>query len=245
MYFNIQYNQFKNMSKNNIQKALQDLQKGKFVIVYDADGREEECDFFLDAKMCTYLHIQTMRKYGGGLIFLMVSPGVKAKLKLPYLHDMQSELSNKYEIFKELIPNDIPYDTKSSFSISINHRKTFTGITDNDRALTVSEFGKMADAIEYKTSDQAIETFGQNFRSPGHVPFCLADDNILEKRFGHTELGCAMSILAGLNGVMVGCEIMADNGGSMPKKQVEQYARDNNIPFLEGREIVDVWKKKN
>ena len=232
------------MSKNNIQQSFQALQQGKFVIVYDADGREEECDFFVDAKLCTYSHIQTMRKYGGGLIFLMVHPRIKAKLSLPYLHDMQDELSSKYDIFKKIVPNDIPYDTKSSFSISINHRKTFTGITDNDRALTVSEFGKMVEQIGNSTAEQAIELFGQGFRSPGHIPLCLADDNILEKRFGHTELGCAISILAGLNGVMVGCEIMADNGGSMPKDKVKKYARDNDIPFLEGKEIIIEWNQQ-
>jgi len=232
------------MLNNSIQKALQALKKGKFIIVYDADGREEECDFFISSEFCKPSHVRVMRKYGGGLIFLMISPDIKAKLSLPYLHDMQYELSDKYEIFKELIPNDIPYDTKSSFSFSINHRKTFTGITDNDRALTISEFGNMANIFENKTNKQAREIFGQNFRSPGHVPLCLADDHILTKRFGHTELGCALSILAGLNGVMAGCEIMADDGGSMPKKQVEQYARDNNIPFLKGREIIEAWNNQ-
>lgn len=226
-----------------INLALNALIQGKFVIVYDADGREEECDFFLEASFCTPGHIQTMRKLGGGLIFLMASPEIKAKLSLPYLHNMNIDLGEKYDVLNKLVPNDIPYDTKSSFSISINHRKTFTGITDNDRALTVSEFGKMANTIKNKTSEQAIELFGGNFRTPGHVPICLSSDEILKKRFGHTELGCALSIMAGLSGVMVGCEIMGDDFKSMPKEKVKQYAQDNNIPFLEGKDIINYWNK--
>ena len=229
---------------NNISKAIETLQKGKFIIVYDADGREEECDFFVDAKQCMPEHIRIMRKYGGGLIFLMVSPNVKAKLALPYLHDMQSELSSKYKILEKLVPNDIPYDTKSSFSLAINHRQTFTGITDNDRALTISEFGKLATKMQKQTEDEAQIIFGQSFRSPGHVPLCLASDDILTKRFGHTELGCATSIMAGLGGTMAGCEIMADDGKAMSKDQVFQYARENNIPFLEGKEIIKEWNEK-
>jgi len=186
-----------------------------------------------------------MRKYGGGLIFIMVSPKIKHKLALPYLHDIQKELETNHPIFQKLIPNDIPYDNKSSFSIAINHRKTFTGITDNDRALTISEFGKMVKVIENKTNKEAIELLGQSFRSPGHVPLCLADDHILEKRFGHTELGCALSQLAGLTGIMAGCEIMGDNGKSMPKEEVKKYSLENNIPFLEGKEIINAWREKN
>ena len=194
--------------------------------------------------MCEAKHIQIMRKYGGGLIFLMLSPKIKNKLSLPYLHDIYTKIDKKYPILENVIPNDIPYDIKSSFSISLNHRKTFTGITDNDRALTISELGKLAKVINNKTKEEAQKIIGENFRSPGHVPLCLADDQILKKRFGHTELGCALSLMAGLSGIMVGCEIMGDNGNSMPKHEVQAYANKNDIPFLEGEQIIKAWENK-
>ena len=69
-----------------------------------------------------------MRKEGGGLIFLMISYDIAKKFSLPYLTDLYSKIQDKYPIFKSLIANDIPYDNKSSFSLYINHRDTFTGI---------------------------------------------------------------------------------------------------------------------
>ena len=84
--------------------------------------------------------IKTMRKDGGGLIFLMTSKEIADKLKLPFLADMYCTIKDKYPVLDHLYPNDIPYDSKSSFSLYINHRKTFTGITDNDRSLTMNKF---------------------------------------------------------------------------------------------------------
>lgn len=227
----------------NIEKALDAIKKGRFIIVYDALGREEECDFFLSAQSCAKEHIKIMRQAGGGLIFLMIPPKIKNKLALPYLSDLNKELEKKHKILKKLVPNDIPYDTKSSFSLTINHRKTFTGITDIDRALTISAFGKLAPIILEKSKIEAQNLIGENFRTPGHAPLCLASDEILKDRFGHTELGCALSLMAGLNGVMAGCEIMDDSGVAMPKTKVQEYALKNNIPFLEGKEIIEEWNK--
>jgi len=55
---------------------------------------------------------------------------------------MYSCINDRYPVLKELIANDIPYDSKSSFSLYINHRDTFTGITDIDRSLTMKKFCK-------------------------------------------------------------------------------------------------------
>ena len=219
------------------------FREGKFVIVYDADGREEECDFFLPAHACKPEHIRTMRMEGGGLIFLMVRSDIRDLLQLPFLQDMYPEFSDRYPVIKALVPDDIPYDTRSSFSVSINHRKTFTGITDNDRALTVREFGKLSGEIEGMEEAEAMSLFGDRFRSPGHVPICISSDRILETRFGHTELSCALSTMAGLNGVTVGCEMMGDDGKAKPKEEVKKYAKEKGIPFLEGKQIIEAWSE--
>ncbi|MDG6225287.1 MAG: 3,4-dihydroxy-2-butanone-4-phosphate synthase [Candidatus Thermoplasmatota archaeon] len=229
------------MAPDNVERAIESLKDGSFALVYDADGREEECDFFLAAEFCKSEHIRTMRKEGGGLIFLMVRPDIRDKLGLPFLQDLYPGMNHRYPVIDTLIPDDIPYDTKSSFSISINHRRTFTGITDNDRALTVQDFALTAMETADLDYADAIQLFGERFRTPGHVPICLGSDRILENRFGHTELSCALSTMAGLSGVTVGCEIMGDNGRAMPKASVMEYARQNGIPFLEGKQIIDAW----
>ncbi len=224
-----------------IEKALEALKKGDFVLVYDADGREEETDFFVAGELIEAKHIFRMRKDGGGLIFIMLRYEDAQKLGLPYLADVIYKTANKWPVFKELIPNDIPYDTKSSFSITINHRKTFTGIRDVDRALTIREFAKLVKEARNLNDIEAQRLFGQRFRSPGHVPICIAAKNLLKERQGHTELGIALAEMAGLS-IMAGCE-MLDYEVSLSKEKAKEYAEKNGFIFLEGYEIVEAWEK--
>ncbi|HDM67037.1 MAG TPA: 3,4-dihydroxy-2-butanone-4-phosphate synthase, partial [Thermoplasmatales archaeon] len=137
---------------------------------------------------------------------------------------------------------DIPYDTKSSFSISINHRKTFTGITDKDRGLTIRRFAEISREALTLPNREAVNLLGREFRSPGHVPLCIASRKPLIDRFGHTELTISMLTMANLTPVGVGCEIMGDNGGAMPKWEVKQYAEERGYIFLEGKVIIDRWR---
>lgn len=230
------------MKDPDVAAAIEAYRRGGPVIVYDADGREEESDLFLPAEECRMEHIRTMRKDGGGLIFLMVRPDVRDALGLPFMQELFPKLGREHPVFSALISDDIPYDTRSSFSITINHRKTFTGVTDMDRALTVREFGKLALAIPSITPAQALGRFGEHFRTPGHIPICISSDRLLETRFGHTELSCALSTMADLSGVSVGCEMMGDDGRALPKERAKEYARTHDIPFLEGRQIIEAWR---
>jgi len=179
-----------------------------------------------------------MRKEGGGLIFLMVGNGVATKVGLPFMVDIQMIAAAKYDILQAFVPDDIPYDTKSSFSITINHRRTFTGITDRDRALTISEFGHLAKQAKGIGRTETLELFGRSFRSPGHVPICVASERPLRERFGHTELSVGLMMMAGMTPVAVGCEMMDDSGGSMPRERAREYAQAHGAPFLEGKQIV-------
>ncbi|MCD6448361.1 MAG: 3,4-dihydroxy-2-butanone-4-phosphate synthase [Thermoplasmata archaeon] len=225
-----------------VEKALEELRKGNFVLVYDADGREEETDFFIAAEHITPDAIYRMRKDGGGLIFIMLKYEAAEKLGLPYMADIIYKCGNRWPVFKELIPNDIPYDTKSSFSLTINHRKTFTGIRDVDRALTISEFAKLVEEMEEWESAKAQRIFGQRFRSPGHVPICIAAKGLLNERKGHTELGIALAEMAGITPVMAGCE-MLDKGESLKKEEAMKYAERHDYVFLEGWQIIEAWRE--
>lgn len=228
--------------ESRIQEAVEDLRKGSIVLIYDADGREEETDLIVASQYATPETVRTLRKDGGGLIFLMVHPVVTEKFKLPFLTDVYQDNSDRYPVFKALVPNDIPYDTKSSFSLTINHRKTFTGITDVDRAMTMREFAKLAGLASKLHDGYALDLFGKSFRSPGHVPICSASRNLLEERFGHTELSVALLKMADLIPVATGCEMMGDDGNSLSKEEAMAYAEENGNVFLEGREIIEAWK---
>jgi len=225
-----------------IEKAIADLKKGKFILIFDDDSREAETDLVIASEFVTPNSIKTMRKDGGGLIFLMISKKVANKLQLPFLADMYNKINNKYPVLKKLVPNDIPYDAKSSFSLYINHRNTFTGITDFDRSLTMKRFAELTKKIETLNDGLAINMFGKEFRSPGHIPICIAAEDLLNERKGHTELVISMMKMAKLTPVGSGCEIMGDNGKALSKDKVKKYAKDNSLIFLEGKEIVKAWK---
>jgi 3,4-dihydroxy 2-butanone 4-phosphate synthase len=184
-----------------------------------------------------------MRKDGGGLIFLMISNEVAQKFKLPFLTDLYTKINDAYPVLQQLISNDIPYDTKSSFSLYINHRKTFTGITDIDRSLTMKKFSELIVRTKNMKSNLAIHELGREFRSPGHIPICVASKSLLNKRKGHTELVIALMQMAGLIPAGSGCEIMGDDGKALSKKDIICYAEKNNLTFLEGKEIIEAWKQ--
>ena len=226
-----------------IQNAISDLKNGKFILIYDDDKREGETDLVISSKYVTPKSIKTMRKDGGGLIFLMTSKKIADKLKLPFLSDMYTCIEDKYPVLKELVPNDIPYDSKSSFSLYINHRDTFTGITDNDRSLTMKKFAELTKKIQNTKDGITTKMFGKEFRSPGHVPICVASEKLLDKRKGHTELVISMLQMANLPPAGSGCEIMGNNGKALSKKEAIKYAQKNNLVFLEGKEIIEAWKK--
>ena len=227
----------------NISRAITDLQNGKFVLIYDDDDREGEADIVMASEFVAPESIRTMRKDGGGLIFLMTSSEIADKLKLPFLADLFSDVDDKYPVLKELIPNDIPYDSKSSFSLYINHRDTFTGITDIDRSLTMNKFSDLAKKIENIDDGAATKMFGKEFRSPGHIPICVASKNLLNERVGHTELVVSLLKMADVIPVGSGCEIMGDTGRALSKTKAKQYADENGFVFLEGKEIIKAWKK--
>ena len=230
-------------SIEKIDIALENLRNGKFILIYDDDSREGETDLVMASEFVAPNSIRTMRKDGGGLIFIMVSNEIANKLKLPFLADLYSEIDEKYPILKELVPNDIPYDTKSSFSLYINHRDTFTGITDIDRSLTMRKFADLTKKIGKVDDGVATKMFGKEFRSPGHIPICVAARGLLDERAGHTELVVSILKMAGLAPAGSGCEIMGDNGKALSKDKAKQYADDNKLAFLEGKEIVKAWKK--
>ncbi len=227
-----------------LESALAALRAGQFVLVYDSDDRERETDFLVPAKAVTPAHVRTMRKDGGGLVFLAVDHGIHERLGLPYMQDLFDEASASHPVFKHLVSNDIAYDSRSAFSGWINHRQTYTGITDDDRALTARRFGELSDEVMKLQNGHALELFGKEFRSPGHVPVCSATAAPLTTRFGHSELAVALMHMAGVTPVALGCEMMGDDGRALSKESARAYAAAHGHPFLEGKEIVDAWKAR-
>jgi 3,4-dihydroxy 2-butanone 4-phosphate synthase len=232
------------MASAAVMKAIQELAAGRVVLVYDADGREEETDMVVASEFVTPEVIRALRKDAGGLICTTADTQIQKALGLPFMTELFLGMAEHYPVMKSLIPNDIPYDVKSAFGITINHRKTFTGITDNDRAMTVKEFAELSRRALTSEDGWAKREFGKNFRAPGHIHLLNTSERILESRFGHTELATALVIMAGLVPSATVCEMMGDDGKALSKGKARAYAARHGHVFLEGADVIDAWKSR-
>lgn len=231
------------MSDELIERALQDLSKGKMILIFDSDDRERETDMTVASQFVTAASIREMRKNAGGLICTTAHHDICQKLDLPFLADVLECNHDRHPVLRNLAPNDIPYDTKSAFSITINHRRTFTGVTDNDRALTVSEFAKLAKDSYAMSAEESRMAFGKAFRAPGHIHLLNSTPQLLSKRKGHTELATAMMVMAGVTPSATICEMMGDDGNALSKEKAKRYADRFDLCFLEGKDIIEFWKR--
>ncbi len=140
-----------------LESALESLKRGEFVLLFDSAGRENEIDMVVAAEFVTPEHVARMRQHAGGLLCIAIDHNFAASLELRYMHEILSDspISNK-----EMIMGLAPYGDHPTFSLSVNHYQTYTGITDKDRALTIQEMAKIF-KIENKQ-----KRFASSFKNP-------------------------------------------------------------------------------
>lgn len=223
-----------------IERAAELLRKGSMAVVYDGDSREGEADLMLHASFAKPEAIETLRKEAGGLICLAIGKEEAEALGLPFYTDilrMSNHPIAKMECSKTA------YGDKPAFAIPVNHKGVYTGITDNDRSLTITKIAELVGGIGRsgeggnswaKTTEAARQRFMEEFYSPGHV-FLLIGRGI-ENRRGHTELALELAKKAGLPGAMVLCEMLG-KGKAMPKAEAEAFAERHGFVFIEGKDI--------
>ena len=227
---------------NRVKKAIEAFAKGQPVCVFDSEFREGETDLLFSGRKINEENIRTLRKECGGLLFLAVGNEIGELFGLPYLQDIYDNpiLNDSYPTLKKLSTNDLQYDSKSAFTLSINHRDTYTGITDTDRCLTTRRFAELSyELLEQKCeNDLATTKLGSEFRTPGHIPVCLEQKGGLDTREGHTELAVALARLAKEPPVVIGAEMLQPNGNSaLSVEDAKKWANERGILFLTGDEI--------
>jgi len=229
----------------DIENIALTLREGKPILVFDETDREGETDIFFSAKYSTNSSIRFLRENGGGMIFLAAENSASRKLGLPFAHEIYETVStsNKnFSILDRMLNHSIPYDKKSSFSIFINHKDTFTGISDHDRALTSKSFASVFEESVNLSHSESQKLVSDNFRIPGHVPVCIADSNLLNARQGHTELIVSLLKMADMNPVAVGCEMIGSDGHSLSSGKAKSWALSKGYLFLEGRQIIERYQ---
>ncbi|WP_132059322.1 3,4-dihydroxy-2-butanone-4-phosphate synthase [Halorussus amylolyticus] len=210
---------------SGVEAALSAFREGSPVLIHDAADREGETDLVYPAGAVAPADVSRMRNDAGGLICVAFSDAVADAFGLPFLEDALDHDASA--------AHDLGYDERSSFSLPVNHRDTYTGITDEDRALTITE---LADAA----NDPDATDFAAEFRAPGHVHLLRAAPDLLADREGHTELGIALAEAAGLAPAVVVCEMLDDETNeALAPEDARAYADRYGFTYLEGSEIVE------
>lgn len=225
-------------------KAIEAVRNGNMVLLFDDDDREGETDLVIPAQSVTPADVARMRHDGGGLICVAIHATAAQKLGLPFISDILHSVSlDGHRSLRTLVEKkgDLPYDSRSSFSLWVNHRGTFTGITDNDRALTINKIGE---TVEKVLNGEKID-FGRDFRSPGHVALLRAASGLLDERRGQTELSVQLALMAGICPSMVVCEMLDDRTGkALSKEDAKKYSLQYNMPFIEGKNILEALQSQ-
>jgi 3,4-dihydroxy 2-butanone 4-phosphate synthase len=229
-----------------LSQALDALRRGEPVLLYDADGREEETDMVIASQSATMEAIRTLRTEAGGLLCTAIAPEHHQKLGLPFLSDLVRGAANAHPVLAHMNADDIRYDpSRSSFGLTINHRSTYTGIPDGDRSKTILELAGFLGRVDALAPHAAQAEFGREFRSPGHCILLNGSTGGLATRQGHTELSLELARQAGLVPCTTICEMLDPvSGKALGKKQAMAYAQRKGLVFLTGQDVVTAWQAR-
>ena len=215
----------------SLEAALQSLRRGEFVLLFDSAGRENEVDMVVAAEFATPEHVARMRQHAGGMLCIAIDRQLADSLGLRYMHEILADAAVPN---KEMIMGLAPYGDRPTFSLSVNHYQTYTGITDSDRSLTIREMANIH-AVENRQ-----KKFASSFKTPGHVPLLIASKGLLAARQGHTEMSVYLAQTAGLTPVTAICEMMdAKTYSALSVDKAEEFARQNGIPLIDGKELLE------
>jgi 3,4-dihydroxy 2-butanone 4-phosphate synthase/GTP cyclohydrolase II len=187
------------MKLNSIDEILADLQAGRMIVLMDDEDRENEGDLVMAATLVKPDDINFMARYGRGLICLTLTRERCAQLRLP------------------LMVSETDAQQSTNFTLSIEAAEgVTTGISAYDRARTVRAAVR-ADARP------------EDLRQPGHVFPIMSQPGGVLTRAGHTEAGCDLARLAGLEPAAVIVEIMNEDGTMARRPQLEDFARTHGL----------------
>ena len=182
-----------------IGEVIDDIRGGKMVIIVDDEDRENEGDLIMAAARVRTEDVNFMARYGRGLICLTLTRARCRQLRLP------------------LMVSDTDEQQATNFTLSIEAAEGITtGISAHDRARTV----RIAVAPDAEPRD---------LRQPGHVFPLMAQPGGVLTRAGHTEAGCDLARMAGLEPAAMIVEILNEDGTMARRPQLEIFAREHSL----------------
>jgi 3,4-dihydroxy 2-butanone 4-phosphate synthase/GTP cyclohydrolase II len=187
------------MQLNSIEEIIGDIRDGRMVIIMDDEDRENEGDLIMAASLVRPEDINFMATYGRGLICLTLTRERCRQLSLPLMVNA----------------NQDQHSTNFTLSIEAAEGVT-TGISAYDRAHTV------------RTAVQA-DAKPQDLVQPGHIFPLMARPGGVLTRAGHTEAGCDLARLAGLEAAAVIVEILNEDGSMARRPDLERFAAEHDL----------------
>jgi 3,4-dihydroxy 2-butanone 4-phosphate synthase/GTP cyclohydrolase II len=184
---------------DSIEDIIAAIRAGEMVVILDDEDRENEGDLIMAATKVRPEDINFMARYGRGLICLTLTRERCEQLRLPLM------VSN----------TDLRKSTNFTISIEAAEGVT-TGISAHDRARTVQ-------------AAVAPNARPEDLRQPGHIFPLMAQPGGVLTRAGHTEAGCDLARLAGLEPAAVIVEILNDDGAMARRDDLLRFARRHGL----------------
>ena len=197
------------MTLCSMEEAISDLQAGKFIIVVDDEGRENEGDLVLPAEKVTPEAVNFMVTHAKGLLCMPMTEERLDELQIPL-------------VSTEHTPTALP----TAFTVSIDYKQnTTTGISAFDRSATINAL------IDPNCQPD-------DFARPGHLfPLRYHKGGVL-LRPGHTEAIIDLCNIGGLYPAGVVCEIMKDDGDMARMPDLEEFAQKHDLKILSIAQLI-------
>ena len=193
---------------DKIEKAIEDIRGGKFVIVVDDEDRENEGDFIIAAEKITPEKVNFMLQHGRGVLCVPLPETRCAELGL--IHQVSNNTSM----------------LGTPFTVTVDKLEgCTTGVSAEDRAATIRA---LADP------NSKPETFGR----PGHINPLYAQEKGVLKRAGHTEAAVDLARLAGLQPVAALIEIMNEDGTMARMPDLEKVAEKYELSLVSIKDLI-------
>ena len=197
---------------NSIEEVIEDLKAGKPVIIVDDESRENEGDLVIAAEFATRETVNFIIKEARGLL---CTPMLEADLLRLGIPQMVEKNTDNHE---------------TAFTVSVDHVDTTTGISPEERAITMQ---KLIDP----------DAKPEDFRRPGHVfPLRYKEGGVLVRQ-GHTEASIDLCKLAGLYPAAAICEITNDEGYMSRMDDLVAFSKKHNLKIASVEALVEYRKR--
>ncbi|HAJ06184.1 MAG TPA: bifunctional 3,4-dihydroxy-2-butanone-4-phosphate synthase/GTP cyclohydrolase II [Chloroflexi bacterium] len=202
------------MPYGKVDKAIEDIRNGKFIIVVDSEDRENEGDLVMASELVTPDAVNFMAKEARGLICVSLSSERALDLDLAPMERRNTSLH------------------KTAFTVSVDAvQNTTTGTSAYDRFQTIRTL---------IASDSVAEDLGR----PGHVFPIVGKEGGVLRRSGHTEASMDIARMAGLQPSGTICEIMAEDGTMARFSELQTFSEKHDLVMITIEDLIRYRRSK-